>query len=438
MSKNIVIFVMSPFANNPALNTYSGANGFCEECVHTNETAIKYIDWELSRDGEKIDKVYAFVSQDVKRNHYCRFMELFANKNYPIAEVELYNNGDLQGSFIAICKMFDVIKNDMGAVMSDTIFHIDMTGGPRHASMLMLALLNMLRYYDARVGYVLYTNQQRKIVEDARDILDMFALMSGTQEFASYGSVEQIKRYFAFGKNKSPYMDNLLNAMEGVSEALKISSSYTEMNKVLDDLSKAIDMYKLYLESKNYNASEQEVFFAKLLPAIAMEYDEVLPVSGKPANALQIIKWCMKKEFLQQAMTLFTEWVPVYLFENKIIRLKDSRIIKEYEQHQKSQQSLVTWQNFFIRRYQHKFNDRENSRNAFDGVARAKMFQRMAEDNLVEINMSESRFTEVMKIYLKCVNKWRNRTNHASAKANGKKGNDEIKSTISNCLELLS
>ena len=41
------------------------------------------------------------------------------------------------------------------------------------------------------------------IVEDARDILDMFALMSGTQEFASYGSVEQIKRYFAFGKNKN-------------------------------------------------------------------------------------------------------------------------------------------------------------------------------------------------------------------------------------------
>lgn len=359
MGKNIAIFVMSPFLNDAKVKEYTDGHGFKAECIHTNETALKYIEWKLSQNGEKIDKAYAFVSEDVKANHLEKFKALFPQNDYSIRDVQLFNNGDLDGSFTAVCMMFDVLREELQENLVGATFHIDMTGGPRHSSMLMLALLNMLTYYGSEIGLVIYTNFQRHLVEDAKDIIEMFSLMSGTQEFISYGSVDQIKRYFDSGKEKTIYMESLLDAMEGVSEALKICASYPDMQVELQKLANVINLYKQYLsKAKMKGLGKQELFFSKLLPSIEREYSEVLPRDGKDCDALKIIKWCLERGFLQQGITLYTEWLPVYLIDNNIIKINDAAICADC---MKQKNDWNTWQNHFVRIYKLEKSKSENS-----------------------------------------------------------------------------
>lgn len=349
MKRNIAIFVMSPFAKEKKEKEYTDGHGFCVKSIHTNETALKYIEWKLARNNEKLDKVYAFVSQKVKADDLEPFKQLIGEKSYSITEVELFNNGDLAGSFGAVSMMFDVLKNDLGDELSNSVFHVDMTGGPRHASMLMLALLNMLTYYGTIVGSVIYTNLQNGIVEDARDLIEMFSLVGGTQEFISYGSVDQIKEYFSAGKETTPYMDALLDAMEGVSEAFKVCARYPEMQAELQTLSRVIEWYKKYLNESDLNSiGKQEMFFSKLLPSIEREYREILPTNDQPCDALKIIKWCLHRGFLQQAVTLYTEWIPVYLVENGIVKINDKSIREICE---KEKLDWKAWQSHFIQSY---------------------------------------------------------------------------------------
>ena len=106
---------------------------------------------------------------------------------------------------------------------------------------------------------------------------------------------------------------------------LKICSNLNDLFKTMQVLDKALKSYKAFLNKQSGKSliSEQEEFFGKLLPTIEKEYADVLKYSGKHTvdNIPKIIKWCAQKGFLQQAVTLYTEWMPIFVIDKKLHKI---------------------------------------------------------------------------------------------------------------------
>lgn len=370
MSKHVVIFVMSPYLKESESKQYTDSRReFLAECVHTNETAVKYIKWKLAQNNEKISVVYALVSRFVQKNALTKFKEIFADEDFIIQDVPLQQDGDLQGSFKSISTMFDILNAD--SQNEELIVHADMTGGFRHSSVLMLDLLQMLQYIGAKVGMVLYTNFNKQIVEEAGDLISLFTLIAGAAEFANHGNVEQIKQYFSLVSNKSEILVDLLDKMEDFSERIKISSNLADLQFTIRELDESIQKYKLFLiNAEKDTISEQEEFFGKLLPTIEKEYADVISQKDDISSIPEIIKWCANKGLLQQALTFYTEWLPVFLIHSGIVIILDEDIIKFCKKHNVS---WSNWEVYFFKNYENRIEqiseDINNDVNADDGMS---------------------------------------------------------------------
>ena len=351
MGKNIVIFVMSPFRNNSFISYSDKSRDFQETCEHTNEVSLKYISWKLKQDNKKIDAVYAFVSEEVQ-NDLERFKSLFRDYDFDIKAIPLYNNGNLSGSFRSISAMADILQDYINNNQADVCIHIDMTGGPRHAVMLMMALIQMIKFTGAKVGMVTYANilkgKTEGIIEETNEIMNMFTLISGAEEFAAFGNVSQIQKYFASREDISWCLNNVLDAMENLSETIKVCGSYESMKNTLADLAENIRMYEKFYWERKDTLSEQELFFGKLLPTIKNEYAEIMPDNGKSATPIQIIRWCARRSFLQQAVVFYTEWLPDYLIKSKLIEITKKEIIENCE---KAKMEWSSWPIYLFRSY---------------------------------------------------------------------------------------
>lgn len=352
---------MSTFRNkledkNKSLIEYSDKNGdFNEICEHTNEAALKYIFWKLNQDNRNLSDVFCFLT-DEAQNDFLRFKDLFVKYNFNINAVPLYNNGDIVGSFKSICEMFDVLQRYISE-NEEVVIHIDITGGPRHSVMLMLALIQMIKFSGAKIGLVIYANVLRKknqlvmqkgMIEDVGDIMDMFTLTSGAEEFVSIGNVSQIQKYFESKEKISWCLNCLLDCMEDFSETIRICGSYNSMIEVLARLSDSIKSYDNFLKENKGSLCEQELFFAKLLPKIKIEYMDIMPDDKKSATPIQIIRWCAKRKFLQQAVVFYTEWLPDYLIKSKLVEVTKKEIIDECE---KAKMEWSSWPIYLFRNY---------------------------------------------------------------------------------------
>lgn len=361
MRKDIAIFVMSTFRNkledkNKSLIEYSDKNGdFNEICEHTNEAALKYIFWKLNQDNKNLSDAFCFLT-DEAQNDFLRFKDLFVKYNFNINAVPLYNNGDMVGSFKSICEMFDVLQRYISE-NEEVVIHIDITGGPRHSVMLMLALIQMIKFSGAKIGLVIYANVLRKknqlvmqkgMIEDVGDIMDMFTLTSGAEEFVSIGNVSQIQKYFESKEKISWCLNCLLDCMEDFSETIRICGSYDSMIEVLARLRESIKNYDNFLKANKGSLCEQELFFAKLLPKIKIEYMDIMPDDKKSATPIQIIRWCAKRKFLQQAVVFYTEWLPDYLIKSKLVEVTKKEIIDECE---KAKMEWSSWPIYLFRSY---------------------------------------------------------------------------------------
>lgn len=351
MKKNIVIFVMSPFRNNSFISYSDRNRDFQETCEHTNEVSLKYMSWKLKQDNKKIDAVYAFVSEEVQ-NDLERFKSLFRDYDFDIKAITLYNNGNLSGSFRSISAMADILQDYINNNQADVCIHIDMTGGPRHAVMLMMALIQMIKFTGAKVGMVTYANilkgKTEGIIEETNEIMNMFTLISGAEEFAAFGNVSQIQKYFASREDISWCLNNVLDAMENLSETIKVCGSYESMKNTLADLAENIRMYEKFYWERKDTLSEQELFFGKLLPTIKNEYAEIMPDNGKSATPIQIIRWCARRSFLQQAVVFYTEWLPDYLIKSKLVEITKKEIIEDCE---KAKMEWSSWPIYLFRNY---------------------------------------------------------------------------------------
>lgn len=217
--------------------------------------------------------------------------------------------------------------------------HIDITGGFRHAVMLTLIIAQLLKYLnwdlaspDIRLQNVVYTSfvNGKATIADVSSVHGMFDMIAGAEEFKRFGSVDTIKQYFRAHPSDNKQLNSLINLMYDFSEALAICRT-GEIKALLPQLSLAIEEFRPQTKD-----SIADRMFAQLLDTIHTEYADII---SPMADDTDIIGWCLQREFLQQAMTLYIELVPKYLVQKKIIEVRESDCVEALKNNNQGYQS---------------------------------------------------------------------------------------------------
>ena len=325
---------------------YAGAIG---DCGVTNESAVRHL--LLSQeDGRNIslDKMFLFATKKVQEpieieqpspdvdpgvTHFGYFKKRLTDvlpcvKESGFIEVVPYDaRMPISETRRFVLEMAEHIMDYAEAKKAQgdmVVLHADLTGGPRHAVMLMFAVMRLLQYNGIEIGKVLYSNMGLKIVEEVNDVYGIFDLIAGADEFAQFGSVSAILRYFGYDKKilaRPPHISErlhqLLLAMHGFAEEIKVCH-YGAFAHAAEELSKALKEFREGSEADGADINEGMI--AQLRFRVEEEYREIL---GEKIDDVKLLRWCVNHGYLQQALTLFTERVPAILTERKILQFTE-------------------------------------------------------------------------------------------------------------------
>ncbi len=372
MEKHIMLAFVSTVNPNYMKNPvpYSDIQGKSYDAIQTNESAIVYVERMLEAKGDSLSKIFLIASSAVNTEKapvpnefgevtHLEFLKLRVAKEFPqladkFSEHDYLEKGDdvevlLNKNISQTAAIADAVTDFAKKNPDDKIkVHADMTGGFRHTSMLMLSIIQLLKYRGMETGEILYSDldlegkppkPKSPKVYPVNKIHHMFSLITGADEFVRFGSVEMLNEYF--GKNPLPAVKSLLEAMNRFSDAIKICRT----SKIEDELKDLGQHIKTFREHPDKDLRSE--LFAKIIDTVEREYGNL--ISGQ-ASRIEIIRWCMKKGFWQQAMTLCTEWLPEEFITRKICAPKDPGI--EDTCKSKGKAAHKTWQQYFIIDYE--------------------------------------------------------------------------------------
>lgn len=350
MAKHIVIFFASTYRKDATVSRYTDTTGrFAAECEQTNETALKYIKWKLAQQQEEITVAYAFTTKAVQEQDFRRLRIRFLDEPYVIRPIYFDEQSTIEGSFNSINIMFDVLQQAYAAD-EDVTIHMDLTGGLRHSTVLMLALLQLLQYAGYHLGMVTYTNFNEKRIETVNELVEIFNLIGGTADFTHNGSVQQLQQFFTTAA-PSIQLQSLLAKMAYFSECIKSCSHRATLLEAAQSLRRSLEVYKNSLAAMGSAVGEQESFFARLLPLIERDYADIFACDTSVKTIPTLLNWCLRKGLLQQAATYAAELLPVYLVDSGLVRIHKQEIIDECGS---SSQMWSNWQVYFLKNYQYK------------------------------------------------------------------------------------
>lgn len=317
-------------------------------CGVTNESAVRHL-LLADDDGSKItlDKIFLFATKKVQEpikivqpspdiapgvTHLAYFKErvqgVIPSLKEDFFEIVPYDEDQpISSTRRFVLEMAERIMAYAEAkkAQGDTVaLHADLTGGPRHAVMLMLAVMRLLQYNGIEIGKTMYSDFFKKVVEEANDIYSLFDLIAGADEFAQFGSVSAILRYFGYDKKilaRPPHISErlhrLLLAMHGFAEEIKVCH-YGAFAHAVEELSKALKAFREGREADGADINEGMI--AQLRFRVEEEYREIL---GEKIDDVKLLRWCVNHGYWQQALTLFTERVPEILKAHKAVEISD-------------------------------------------------------------------------------------------------------------------
>ena len=362
--KNILLLFLSKLTVIPKENhsrevrvtTYKNIGDDEQTQTHTtNESAVRY----LLHSKINLDKIFAFASSVVLNvpvgsddakdiTHYEYFKKRLQDLSLDVEKLltedtatdkgSVYPYEEMQSpdsdravwkSMGQIVEMAARIQSYVQAVRKDSpeekiILHVDCTGGPRDAAMMIIGILRLMEYQGITIGKILYSNFESHTVDEVDEIYKLFDLIAGAEEFVRFGSVDAIQSYFE-NRDIPPVLKKLLAAMNKFAEAVKISRRM-EFQKALEGLKNAYENFSAdsknfstvdNIPSLNYNLMQQ------LKIRIAQEYSVLLQ---QPADDyVSIIDWCLDHGYIQQALVLYTESFPYMMIaKHKILMLNPS------------------------------------------------------------------------------------------------------------------
>ena len=363
MGKNVNIFItfFTVIYGSKEKQTYNYCMDGRRESAYvegrfTNEAPIYSMARMLQEKGEKIDYIYGFSTNDERKENFeiqikgeegkrptyknqVEFFQIFLKECCPALEQTNFRFIDFEYPTEHLDKecvdqairAAAQIKADMyeeGFDWSDCRLYVDVTGGIRSAGMILSQIVQLLQHDGMTVEKFLYsdfhTDATPNRLFNIASLASLSHLIAGADAFVRYGSSLALEEYFDYdyesdaGRTRtlSAPLRKLLHAMHSYSDVMQICQ-VNELKNVLVALKHALDEFSQHEIAED---SLKEKAFSLMLDTIKKAYEDILKYAEDEEAALyyEMIRWCLKNGFTQQAMTLYVEWMPVYLEEKQV------------------------------------------------------------------------------------------------------------------------
>lgn len=305
-ARKIILF-LSDLKKGAEEQTYACPDGSKVVGTQTNEAPVNY----LLAAYPDVREVLCIVTPVAEKSGAFEVLEAAVKKQKPETDVIKIPFKDKDKEDFAAGPLAEIMSR---MKKGDEIL-LDTTGGLRDAIMQLLLVSRALSFSGIPTVGAVYANYGAKQIVDCSHLIGLFDLVGGMQEMASFGSVKTLREYY--GDKAEEKVKTLLDAMEGLQEDITLCRT-GNLDQRIEDFNDAVKGAK----------DCGDPLVKALLPAFQDKFDKKLNIPG-------LIHWCINSDMLQQALTLYTERIPGYLLNRKILIVrKDSKPIldlKPYE-----------------------------------------------------------------------------------------------------------
>lgn len=349
--------------------------------IATNESSLKYILYHTWKDEKtrdiSFDKIYLLCTDGVMAhqgnspssygifvNQMCQFYKVMGRNEQAFLDAldhvpcgtDLDDISRIKSSIIEMSKKILDFKDTFTNDKDEVRLYMDITGGPRNAAMILLVISRLLAYHGIIVDDVYYSgykeieNGSGEItVHKVLDIYELFDIIAGFEEFKLFGSAKKLNTYFKPPENigigniesTATATKKLLKAMDSFSEAINISSRGA-FEKSIARLDDSLALVRSTANNTDNNKTFDQELIELLHKPIEQSYTTLLQHHRNHASdELAYIDWCLDHDYLQQALTLFCEYVPEYAVDKGIIECDPLVFNSYYEDTQQNKEKRL-------------------------------------------------------------------------------------------------
>lgn len=176
---------------------------------------------------------------------------------------------------------------------------LELTGGLRDTVMQLLLISRVLSYKGVPTLEAIYANHQEARIEDRSQLLYLFDLVAGLQEFTSFGSADTLRRYYETlaqitPEPMEPCVTELLDAIGQLTNTITLCRT-----GLLED---SLRRFRKALERIE---TSQDPFMRQFTSVFSQKYGKL--------DIPDVIRWCIRNGMYQQALTIYTERIPAYI-----------------------------------------------------------------------------------------------------------------------------
>lgn len=264
----------------------------------------------------------------------------------------------------------------------DSMVSIDITGGQRDAVLLLSTVIQLLKLGSrgTTIGDIVYSNLAERMIIRQNNTYDLIDLINAVNAFTEYGRADQLNAFF--GKRKkwtTPETKKLVSAMNDFSDSLslcqvagieeQVKTIHASLQEVERCLSRKVEIYNLFTDAINqieepswlyelgfddaikklseidqrvslnlldkpgfenqlrewqwdYVIERNELLFLSLIPSVREKF---VPAVNQPGElVIQIIRWCVNHQMIQQALCIYRELISRCLLDRGFFEKTDA------------------------------------------------------------------------------------------------------------------
>lgn len=326
---NILISYLSLYNKKTERSYYT--NGFCAEesiaAVQTNEPVLRLLEKNLEEKGEKIGRVIPILSFSAENNKcnaepdrttyefFCGLTAEVVGTDGVLCPVREYEDEN------TLKETGAVIREICGLITADDDIYIDTSGGTRTSANMLQLLAKILEYKGYRLVGSFYANINyvRPRIETTNDFTELTMLADAVNEFVHTGRSYQLSECFKGEKHEE--IAELIKYMDEFTDRIQLCS-ISELDDTLTKMRRQIE------KVREIQSDETKiVILENLLPVIE---DKFFKVGSDGIDYCRMIKWCLENGLIQQAVTIYIEKMPKYIFDNRIL-ICDEKYYREFK-----------------------------------------------------------------------------------------------------------
>ena len=262
--------------------------------------------------------------------------------------------------------LLEIVHKVKGTGENKIHLYMDMQGGFRDAAAELNAVIELLQgqnvVLEEKVATRFESENRVHEIEEVSEQYKPYELVTAMRIFQQYGWGDDLKRYFDSEKDADQNIKDLMQALTDASDSIKLCK--------VNEFDRSISRVSQYYNELERHRSGKNTLLEIILQDIKEQYGDLLVLDenermkNRPLHYVKQIKWCLEKNFIQQALTITESKMPseyvhcglVYYYDQDMNESEEDMLqkfekiyLKKKENERKNLYIMKDVNHFFVR-----------------------------------------------------------------------------------------